>query len=318
MAINELRALSIFIKTAELGSLRKAAFALNLSPQAASQALAQLEQHLDVRLFHRTTRVMSLTDEGQRLVNEAQPALLSLERAIAHTKEGKNEMSGPLRIVGPRTTFIPILWRLLDEFCTQYPSIQPDVQLEDAVGNWVEDRVDVGFRLGPSAEEGVIARALFPSQLILCAAPKYLSRYGVPHTLAELTQHRCSAFRNSGLMPWFFKVDQTVINYPLPIAFYSNDENLELQAILAGQCMGQLSGATAAPYLRSGQLLPLLVQYMPDIASYFVYYGSRRSQPARVRAFVELAIQRLVGNTEYVLSTEELITGEQYAKTLVK
>lgn len=319
MAINELRTLSIFIKTAELGSLRKAALALNLSPQAVSQALAQLERHLDVRLFHRTTRVMALTDEGQRLLEEAQPALLQLEHALQAIQQTKHAMSGPLHIVGPRTTFIPIIWRLLEEFCKQYPNIQPDVQLEDAVGNWVEDRVDVGFRLGPSPEAGVIARPLFPAQLILCATPTYLARYGVPQTLANLAQHRCSAFRHHGtgkVFPWFFKVDADLITYPIPVALYSNDENLELQAVLAGQCLGQLSGATAAPYLRSGALLPLMVKYMPDIASYFVYYGNRRSQPERARAFIELAIHRLVGNTEYVLSQQELLAGEQRAAQL--
>lgn len=198
MAINELRVLSIFIKTAELGSLRKAATALHLSPQAVSQALAQLEQHLDVRLFHRTTRVISLTAEGQCLLDQVQPALYHLEQAIQSTQQTKNELSGPLRIVGPRTTFVPILWRLLDEFCRQYPLIQPDVQLDDAMGNWVEDRVDVGFRLGPSPDEGVIARTLFPAQLIVCATATYLAQYGVPTTLVDLAQHRCSAFRNSG------------------------------------------------------------------------------------------------------------------------
>lgn len=319
MAINELRTLSIFIKTAELGSLRKAALALNLSPQAASQALAQLERHLDVRLFHRTTRVMALTDEGQRLLEEAQPALVQLERAMQATQQTKHQMSGPLHIVGPRTTFVPILWRLLDEFCSQYPQIQPDVQLEDEVGNWVEDHVDVGFRLGPSPEEGVIARPLFPAQLILCATPTYLARYGSPQTLASLAKHRCSAFRNHGtgkVFPWFFKVDAGIISYPIQAAFYSNDENLELQAILAGQCLGQLSGATAAPYLRSGALLPLMVKQMPDIASYFVYYGSRRSQPERVRAFIELTLGRLLNNTDYVLSMQELLEGEQRAQQL--
>ena len=145
MAINELRSISIFVKAAELGSLRKTAAALDISPQAASQALAQLEHHLDVRLFHRTTRSMSLTDEGRRLLEEAQPSLLGLQRALRTAKQAKEEIAGPLRIVGPRSTFQPVLWRLLEEFCQQYPGIVPDVQLEDRVGNWVEDRVDVGF-----------------------------------------------------------------------------------------------------------------------------------------------------------------------------
>jgi DNA-binding transcriptional LysR family regulator len=174
MAINELRSISIFMTAAVLGSLRKTAAALNISPQAASQALAQLERHLNVRLFHRTTRSMALTDEGRRFLEEAQPSLLGLRRALQTARQAKDEVSGPLRIVGPRSTFQLVLWRLIDEFCRQYAGIVPDVQLEDRVGNWVEDRVDVGFRLGLSPHEGVIARRLFPVQLVICASPKYL------------------------------------------------------------------------------------------------------------------------------------------------
>lgn len=120
------------------------------------------------------------------------------------------------------------------------------------------------------------------------------------------------------MLPWFFKVDNEVISYPVPVALYSNDESFELQVVLAGQCLGQLSGATVAPYLRSGVLLPVLTPYMADIASYFVYYGSRYSQPMRVRSFVDFAIKRLVGNTDYVLSIEELLGGEQRARQIIQ
>lgn len=309
MAINELRSISIFVRAAELGSLRKAAAALDISPQAASQALAQLEQHLDVRLFHRTTRVMSLTDEGRQFLEEAHPALLGLQRALQTAKRAKEEIAGPLRIVGPRSTFQHVLWRLLEEFCQQYPDIVPDVQLEDRVGNWVEDRVDVGFRLGPSPHEGVIARRLFPVQLIICASPTYLERHGRPDSLAALQSHRCSVFRNPGtgaIVPWRVKVRDDVVEQPVVPAICTNDEMLELHAVLAGQVIGQLAGVTAAPYIRSGKLVPLLVDHMPDRASYFVYFGSRSSQPARARAFIDLAAKRLVDNADYVLSSKEL------------
>jgi DNA-binding transcriptional LysR family regulator len=309
MAINELRSISLFVRAAELGSLRRAAAALHISPQAASQALAQLERHLDVRLFHRTTRVMSLTDEGRQFLEEAQPALLGLQRALRTAKRAKEEIAGPLRIVGPRTTFQPVLWRLLEEFCRQYPGIVPDVQLEDRLGNWVEDRVDVGFRLGPSPHEGVIARRLFPVQLIVCAAPAYLERNGQPDNLAALQSHRCSVYRHPGtgaIVPWRLKVGNDVIEQAVVPAICTNDEILELHAVVAGQVIGQLAGVTAAPYIRSGQLVPLLVDHMPERSSYFVYFGSRTSQPARARAFIDLATKRLVDNAEYVLNSKEL------------
>lgn len=309
MAINELRSITTFIKAAELGSLRKAALALGISPQAASKALAQLEAHLDARLFHRTTRVMSLTDAGQRLFEDVQPAVLGVQRALQTAKSAKDEFAGPLRITGPRTTFQPILWQLVEEFCDMYPRIQPDVLLEDRIGNWVEDRVDVGFRLGPSPHEGVIARRLFPVQMPICGAPLYFEKHGIPDSVAALASHRCSVYRHPStgkIVPWRIKLGDQVVDQPVVPAMYSNDELFELQAVLAGKVIGQLAGVTAAPYIRLGHLIPILVDHMPDYASYFVYFGSRSSQPARARAFIDLAVRRLNGNSEYVLKRRDL------------
>ena len=319
MAINEFRAISVFVTAAELGSLRKTAAALEISPQAASQALAQLEQHLNVRLFHRTTRSMALTDEGRRFLEEAQPSLFGLQRALRTVKKAKDEIAGPLRIVGPRSTFQPLLWRLIDEFCQRHPGVVPDVQLEDRLGNWVEDRVDVGFRLGVSPHEGLIARRLFPMQPIVCAAPDYLKAHGVPETIAALQSHRCSAFRNPGtgqIVPWHLKAGDDEVQQPVVPAICTNDEILELHAVLAGRVIGQLAGVTAAPYIRSGQLLPLLVDHIPDRYSYFVYYGSRTAQPVRARAFIDLVLERLVDNSEYVLSKKELRVAARGASAL--
>ncbi|WP_200947216.1 LysR family transcriptional regulator [Ramlibacter sp. Leaf400] len=313
MPINELRSIATFAKTAELGSLRRAAQAQGMTPQAASQALAQLETHLGVRLFHRTTRSMSLTDEGRQFLEAALPALAGLQRALEITRRAKDDIAGPLRIVGPRSVFTPVLWPLLDEFCRRYPQVQPDVELDDRVGNWVEDRVDVGFRVGISAAEGVIARRLFPLQLIICAAPSYLERHGAPDSLGALASHRCSTFRHAGtgrILPWFVKVDESVIELPVVPALCLNDEAIETEAVLAGHVIGFLTGVAATSHIRAGRLVPLLTQHIADRSSVFVYYGSRAAQPTRVRAFIDLAVERLVGNPAYVLTAEELAAAE--------
>ena len=96
------------------------------------------------------------------------------------------------------------------------------------------------------------------------------------------------------------------MDQPVVPAICSNDEVFELHAVLSGKVLGQLAGVTAAPYIRNGQLIPVLTEYMPDYASYFVYFGSRTSQPARTRAFIDLAVQRLTDHPEYVLGAEEL------------
>ncbi|MDB5818218.1 MAG: transcriptional regulator, LysR family [Rhizobacter sp.] len=313
MPINELRSITTFAKTAELGSLRKAAETQGISPQAASQALAQLEQHLGVRLFHRTTRNMALTDEGRQFLEAAQPSLVGLQRALLMTRRVKEDIAGPLRIAGPRSTFMPVLWPLLQEFCQRHPDVQPDVHLDDRIGNWVEDRVDVGFRLGTSAAEGVIARKLLGTPLIICAAPSYLERHGAPDTLQALMAHRCSGFRHpmtGKMMPWYVKVDGNVVGHEIVPALTTNEEEIETQAVLAGQVIGLLAGFTAIAHIRSGRVVPLLTQHVADDRFLFIYYGNRTSQPARARAFIDLAVERLTGNSTYIITPKELAAAE--------
>lgn len=307
--INELRSITTFVRTAELGSLSKAAEIQQISPQAASKALRQLETYLGVRLFHRTTRSMSLTEEGQRFLEATKPSLLGLQQALLAVQQTKEDIAGPLRIVGPRTVLQPIIGIVLDEYSRLYPEVQPDVQLDDRVGNWVEDRVDVGFRLGHAPQEGLIARRLFPLQLIICASPVYLRKHGVPHSLHDLSTHRCSAFRRSSdgrIAPWRVQVGQSLQDQHVTPAFSTNDEDFELRTVLTGAVIGQLAGPTAASHIRAGRLVPLLLEHVSDAYSLYLYYGSRTAQPARVRRFIELAVERLSGTNEFVLSSEEL------------
>lgn len=309
MPINEFRSIATFAKAVELGSIRQAALSQGVSPQAATQAIAQLEKHLGVRLLHRTTRSLALTEEGKRFLENTQPALATLDRAMAAAREGKDEISGPLRIVGPKSSFSSLLMPLLDEFCSLHPGIQPDVQLDDGLGNWVLDRVDVGFRMGASPEEGVIGRRLFPIQLIVCASPAYLQRHGVPSTLEDVANHRCSVFRHPAtgkVTPWYLSVNGEVEHRHLPPALSTNDTELEIQAVLAGQVIGQLANFAAATHIRAGRLVPVLLPFMSAHIGLHIYYGSRAAQPKRVRAFLDLALSRLLDSPDYVLSDKEL------------
>lgn len=309
MAFNELRAIATFARAAELGSLRQAALAQAITPQAASQALAQLESHLGIRLFHRTTRQLSLTEEGRQFLHEAQPGLATLQRALHGARRAREEIAGPLRIVAPRATMLQVLWPVLEEFTRRHPQVSPDVQLEDRIGNWVEDRVDVGFRAGTPPADGVIARRLLPMQLLVCATPGYVARHGAPASIDDLANHRCSGFRqaNTGkVVPWEFRVGDDIVSRAIPAAFTTNDVDLEARAVLSGEFVGQLLGVTAAPLIRAGRLVPLLAAHVSDHLALYLYYGSRVAQPARVRAFIDLAIERLADNPLLYLQPHEL------------
>jgi DNA-binding transcriptional LysR family regulator len=211
--------------------------------------------------------------------------------------------------VAPRSGFVSVLWPVVDAFCRKYPGIQPDLHLDDQIGNWVHERADVGFRIGAPPEEGLIARKLFPVQLIICAAPAYLEQHGTPGSLDELLAHRCSVFRHPAtgeVFPWYLKVDGEVVRRELPPALSTNDIEIELQAVLDGQVVAQLSSISAAPHIRAGRIVPLLAQHMTDHMSVTLFYGSRRTQPARVRHFIDFAVERLTDNPDYVLKKVEL------------
>lgn len=309
MAFNELRAVSTFVRAAELGSLRQAAAAQAITPQAASQALVQLEQHLGVRLFHRTTRSLSLTEEGEQFLQAVQPGLSTLQRALQGARRTREEIAGPLRIVAPRSIMLEVLWPVLEEYCRRYPQVDPDIQMDDRIGNWVEDRVDVGFRAGAPPAGGIISRRILPLQLVVCASPAYIAQHGAPQTIEDLAGHRCTGFHHTGTgktMPWEFKVGEEVVARTVAASFLTNDVDLEARAVVAGQAIGQLIGATAAPLVRAGRLVPLLTQHVTEHLGLYVYYGSRNAQPARARAFIDLAVERLVGNTQFYLEPHEL------------
>jgi DNA-binding transcriptional LysR family regulator len=315
MPFNELRAITAFAKAIELGSLRKAALAQGITPQAASHAVAQLERHLGVRLLHRTTRSLAATEEGRHLLEQALPALASLQGALTQAKEARQAIAGPIRIAGPKSSFAPVLTPVLQEFCEKHPAVLPDVELDDAISDWVLDRVDVGFRIGVQHPgSGLIARRLFPLQLIVCASPAYLDRHGAPATPADLSAHRCSVFRNpvtGRIAPWYFNVNGAIEERHLRPAFSTNDLELELQLVLAGQVIGQLTNLSAASYIRAGRLVPLL---LPNISAHYgvyLYYGSRTAQPKRIRAFIDLAVARLHDASAFVLDRKELEAAAQ-------
>jgi DNA-binding transcriptional LysR family regulator len=312
MAINELRAIATFDRAAELGSLRRAAAAQGITPQAASQALGQLEHHLGVRLFHRTTRRLALTEEGRQFLNAAQPGLTALRRAIQGARRGREEMAGPLRIAAPRSNSAHVLWPLIAAFGRRHPEVELDISLDDRISDWVEERVDVGFRGGLPPQEGLIARRLYPLQLIVCAAPDYLARHGAPRSIEELAQHRCSGYRLSStgkLASWDFKVGDDIVSHMVAPALSTNDLDLEAGAVLEGLVIGQTIGLAVAEHIRAGRLVPLLTQHVTDHLGLYLYYGSRVAQPTRVRAFIDFIIERLK-DPPFILTAKELASAE--------
>lgn len=307
--MNEVRAITLFTRAATLGSLRKAAVDQGISPQAASHSVKQLEKELGVRLFHRTTRKLSLTEEGQRFFDSVKPALRILSSAIYDARRTKDEVAGSLRVGAPRAFAKSLIWPHLDAFASRYPEVQLDIQLDDAFTDLIQERIDVGFRGGAAPADGLIARMLSPIQLIVCAAPSYLERYGTPRSIDDLEQHRCTGYRraNTGKQaPWEFQVGREIVYRDVVPALCTNDVDIEVEAVLAGRGIGQLGSFSAANHIRAGRLIPLFLQHITQREAIYIYYGHRTEQPLRVRTFIDFMVARMSGNADLHLSTAEL------------
>jgi DNA-binding transcriptional LysR family regulator len=210
-----------------------------------------------------------------------------------------DQLAGSLRIVGPRSAFAPVLWLIVDEYCWLYPEVHPKIQLDDRIGDWVLDRVDVGFRFASPPAEELIARPLFAAQFIICASPEFLSRHGLPRSLDDLALHCCSVFRHPGtgkIFPWYVNVDGEIQTREFPPTVATNDTELEIQAALTGQVIGQVSSLSAARLIRAGRLIPVLTKHVASHLHLYAYFGSRNAQPLRVRKFIDLAVERFAGN----------------------
>ncbi|HEX3634096.1 MAG TPA: LysR family transcriptional regulator [Paraburkholderia sp.] len=307
--MNEVRAITIFVRAAALGSLRKAAVDQGISPQAASHAVMQLEKELGVRLFHRTTRKLSLTEEGQGLLDSVKPALAILSSALDDARRSKDEIAGPLRVSAPRAVGHTVLWPYFLEFAELHPNVQVDVQFDDHFTDLVSDRADVGFRGGSPPSGGTIARRLLPIQLIVCASPGYIERHGAPRTIDELDGHRCTGYRraNTGKQaPWEFLIGDEIVYRDVATALCVNDTDAETQAVLAGLGIGQLGSFSATLPIRRGQLVPLLVKHVTQREAIYIYYRHRTEQPLRVRTFIDFMVGRLAGNRNFYLEPSEL------------
>jgi DNA-binding transcriptional LysR family regulator len=308
-AMDQLRAITTFVRAADLGSFNKAALAQGSTPQAVSKAIRQFEQHLGVRLFHRTTRKISLTQEGERLLNEVRGDLEGVMAAVARARSAVRDDEGLVRISAGGSAGRKVLVPLVAEFCRLHPAIEIDLLLEDRVTDAVAERIDVGFRAGNAPTSQVIARRLFGIQQIVCASPGYLAEHGVPRRLAQLHQHRCTGYRQPGTaraVPWEFDVKGEIVFQQMAPVLCCSDPDAEMLAVAAGVGIGQVDSINAAAPIRAGLLVPLLAGHVSERMGFYVYYAARKNLPGRVRKFIDFAVERLKDSQAFRLPAAEL------------
>jgi len=307
--VDELRAISTFIKAAELGSFNRAALAQGTTAQAVSKSVRQLEQHLGVRLFHRTTRKSALTEDGQRLMDSVRDSMHSLTGALRHIRDAARGDEGVIRIAAGGAVGRKVLLPIVADFREQHPNITFDLIMEEGATDTIGERVDLGFKAGNAPTAQVVSRRLFAIQLIVCATPAYLAAKGRPETISDLAEHCCVGYRQPGTgrpAPWEFLVKGEAIHETMRYAVCCSDSEAEMQVVLRGMGVGQIDSINASAPIRSGDLVPLLVRHTSERMGLYLYFGQRRDMPVRVRRFIEFTFERLRGSQDFHVPITEL------------
>ncbi|MFG1224275.1 LysR family transcriptional regulator [Xanthobacter wiegelii] len=280
----------VFVSIVRCGGFRAAALERGVSSSALSQTMNALEETLGIRLLNRTTRSVSPTQAGQRLLERLTPALSDIRLAIAEVDELRDTPSGTLRINAPAPAVDHFLCPLAFDFMDAYREVNIDIISDAAVIDIVEQGFDAGVRFGNQLAQDMIALPLGPPlRYAIVASPDYVEKHGHPRTPQDLIDHDCIKRRFPGgtLVTWRFSDGHDEIEAtPVGRLLVSSAHN-ELQAALAGRGIAHVFDDYAKPHIRDGRLVELLPDWSPALPHWFLYYPSRRLPSAAMRAFLD-------------------------------
>ena len=284
--------LTAFVAVADRLSFRAAASQLGVTPSALSHSMRQLEERLGVRLLNRTTRSVSVTDAGLRLLDQLRPAIHQIAGAIEELNETRQRPMGRLRIYARHLAASAVIAPIWERFLSTYP----EVHLELAVGEAPIDVVAKGFDAGIAPRERVPAnmiavRVMGPMKVAVVGAPTYFARRRPPRAPDDLAQHSCIQFRVAGdgaVFIWPFERNRQSRRISAGGRVMVNDPGLAVRAAVDGLGIAYTIEALAEPFLRSGQLVRVLEDWSPTFEGLFLYYPGHRQVPATLRALIDL------------------------------
>ncbi|WKV98480.1 LysR substrate-binding domain-containing protein [Pseudomonas sp. H22_DOA] len=276
----------VFDAIADTGSLSAAARRLGLTPMTVSRRLAALESELGVRLFHRTTRAVSLTAEGETFLPFAATLLQASEEARACLKSSAGTASGVLKVTAPTVFGQSVIMPLLPELLAEHPALRIDLTLSDSIVDIVGLGIDVAIRIATLRDSALIARPLAPNPRVLCASPAYLKRYGTPTTMEALTNHRRIALH--GMPYWPFMRAGEAVAIRADGVFSANSVEAVRTACREGLGMAMLTYWDVRDDLAAGNLCLLeLADAMPEQLFITALLPTRQHVPHRVGIFLQ-------------------------------
>jgi DNA-binding transcriptional LysR family regulator len=283
----KLDGIATFVAVAEAGSIIAAARRLHLSRSVVSERLADLEQGLGATLFHRTTRKLSLTEDGSAFLEKASRIVREVEEAAAEMAERRGTLVGPMRISAPVTFGRIHLGPALYPFLAEHPAISLTLELDDRRVDAFADGFDAVVRHGVIEDSRLVAWQLARSQRAVVASPAYLARHGRPRSLEDLTGHRAIYYLNRGIADWRF-LDAEDSGAVRPVAALRvNNGDMMRDAALAGLGLALLPSFIVWQELQSGQLVEVDVGRVVEPESIYVAHPEGRRTSAKLRALVE-------------------------------
>src|SRR5580704_11805771 len=288
----DLASLTAFVAVADHLSFRAAASRLGVTPSALSHSMRQLEEHLGLRLLRRTTRSVSVTDAGLRLLERLRPAIEQIASALEDLNQERSRPVGRLRIYAIHTAAAAVIAPVWHRFLTTYPEVHLELQLGEAPVDIVARGFDAG--IGPqdrAAADMIIVRVMGPMRVAVVGAPSYFARHPTPRTPDDLARHSCVQFRrgvDGAVYEWAFERNGKSQKISVEGRVMVDDPDLAVRAAVDGLGIAYTIEALAEPFLRSGQLVRVLEDWSPSFGGFFLYYPSHRQVPAALRALIDM------------------------------
>lgn len=293
-------AIPIFVSVVESGSFSHAASKLNITKSAVSKRITQLEDELGIRLLNRTTRKLSLTEAGQRYYDYVVQSLALAQQGIDAVTELQGNPRGTLKITAPMSFGVLHIAPLISEFLVLYPDVDIDLNLEDRMVDLVEDRFDVGIRIGDLPVSNIVAKRLAPCKSVLCASPSYFKENQMPLKPSDLSSHSCMQYSYyRGGSEWTFYSSGSEFKVSPKGRLIVNNSEAIRRAALKGGGIANLPTFIAGKDISSGRLQVVLSDFSLPTHAVYAVFPERKHVPLKVRAFIDFISEKLGTETPY-------------------
>ncbi len=283
--------LAAFMAVAEEGSFTRAAASLGVSQSALSQSIRGLEERHGVRLLARTTRSVSPTEAGERLLQGLRPAFDEIDGQLSALTALRDKPAGTIRITTFKHAATSVLWPALTKLMQDYPDIRVEIAIDDGLTDIVAGRFDAGIRIGEQVEKDMIAIRIGPDiRMAVVGAPSYFARRPAPHNPRELREHDCINYRQTsskGLYEWEFEREGVTLEVRVDGPIIVNDAGMMVTAAIEGFGLAFLFEDQVAGEIEQGKLIRVLDDWCPPFPGYHLYYPSRRQLTPAFALLVE-------------------------------